>query len=614
MSLVPSCFKEFLSSEENTSPGTLSDGQSDNENLQVPVVCLPSDFELKDDVIIAAPLFIYTEEDDCNEETGECQEKAILGNVVVRSKFVTFKNLKFNGAIDVQTTDNTSSLTLELCELNLKKGTREHAIKVGQKSKLIVKKSKFINLERTGIYANQYSHVEVYDSVFVNFIQSAIIMNQFSSSFIKNTTFKNVRRSSIFLNSQATCDIDHCTFSGYGDHTISINQGAKANITFTKFQDLDHHGIYVMNKGELNASKLSFKNITFAGIYLCNSSKGDIKQSEFNDMPGNAILLNNSSLKIDGCHFRNIDGPVLTVTGHESSAEFLNSSTKTCKSHAFILKDASAPVFDNLAISNVSGHCFSISAFSRPLIKKCVINKCGNSAFSVFNGAAPLITKNTITNSVFLDTFSCGMPLCSQNHIYCENTMKASNLISIHHRGAGEFAENNLCILDGKQQFSVFDGKLTLLGDIPLKAKENLRKPADLEHLYQEITKQEWKEHIQIMSEGNIDLNQSVECFGCHSKKSEVFLIPCGHKIFCEECANHCQICPLCQMPVESITHMQKSENDHCLTCGHLSDCISLPCGHLSKCYGCSSIGSSSTKICPTCKKPITATSPLFVL
>lgn len=581
--------------------------ESFGDQLQ-PCVNLPGGFERKEEFIISSPICIATE--------NEAEDRAILGQVTIRSQNVKLKNIKIVGTIDIQrlVDGNGSSLTIEDCEIVLPKSVMNHAVKVSQNSSLFVKNCIFHDLERVGIYANRDSSIIVEDSSFINFTQTAINMNQNTKSTILRSSFRNIKRSSIFLAANSESVISECTFAGSGQHTVSINQGAKANITNSKFSNLNHHAIYLHNKGELIADYLEFSNVELSAVYIASSSAA-IYHSTFEDLPGNAILSTFSTLTVEFCTFRNLYGPALTLSGYSSETSFKNSKIRNCSTHAFIIKESSAPVFDTLAISKINNYCFSISNLSRAIVRHCVINKCGNAAFCVSNGATPLIESNRILKSSFIESFGFGQPFAIGNIVTADDTMHTDRFVSIHHRGEGKFSDNSLSLLEGSVPFSVYKGKLTLNGDLPASERTMMQSKEEIYDCLERMHAMEHKEFEKMMLEGNTSSIKTIACFKCNGKQSDVYFFPCGHRVLCEDCARDCKECPLCKLPVS--TYARKIETEDCNTCTvchQPSNSICLPCGHTCDCYSCLASVAQNARVCHKCKKPAAAISPLFVL
>ena len=97
-------------------------------------------------------------------------------------------------------------------------------------------------------------------------------------------------------------------------------------------------------------------------------------------------------------------------------------------------------------------------------------------------------------------------------------------------------------------------------------------------------------------------------CLKCNKNKRDYFLLDCGHKVYCKECAEEAfrnkEECPLCRFPIEKVTNgFGASNEDMCLICCEkLSNCIILPCGHMGICSECMENWFSKKKSCPICR------------
>ena len=96
-----------------------------------------------------------------------------------------------------------------------------------------------------------------------------------------------------------------------------------------------------------------------------------------------------------------------------------------------------------------------------------------------------------------------------------------------------------------------------------------------------------------------------IKCHGC-DQGANTICSPCGHHIWCEECAHKalnaskCAMCPKCASKVVKTSKVFPSEN--CLVCmDKAPDTTILPCGHKCICYECSISLWNKRKQCPMC-------------
>lgn len=76
----------------------------------------------------------------------------------------------------------------------------------------------------------------------------------------------------------------------------------------------------------------------------------------------------------------------------------------------------------------------------------------------------------------------------------------------------------------------------------------------------------------------------------CHVRPCDCFLLECGHKVYCKECAMKAKEtggkCPLCRFPIDDIsTGFNIGEDDTCIIYfENKGDCMIQPCGHIGVC------------------------------
>lgn len=99
-------------------------------------------------------------------------------------------------------------------------------------------------------------------------------------------------------------------------------------------------------------------------------------------------------------------------------------------------------------------------------------------------------------------------------------------------------------------------------------------------------------------------------CFKCKQHQAEVYLSPCGHCVFCEECAKNEQFCPLCSSAIQKST--KAFDSGQCLICYGPHDTILFPCGHLNICYACAMKLWSEGRKCPECREKVISFRHIF--
>ena len=109
----------------------------------------------------------------------------------------------------------------------------------------------------------------------------------------------------------------------------------------------------------------------------------------------------------------------------------------------------------------------------------------------------------------------------------------------------------------------------------------------------------------------NHELMKKFLCLKCGKNKRNYFILPCGHKALCKECAEKAlsinENCPLCNLATIQISNAFDVNDDKTciICCDNQADCIILPCGHVVACSSCLKKWFDSNPICPFCRNPI---------
>jgi RNA polymerase subunit RPABC4/transcription elongation factor Spt4 len=97
-------------------------------------------------------------------------------------------------------------------------------------------------------------------------------------------------------------------------------------------------------------------------------------------------------------------------------------------------------------------------------------------------------------------------------------------------------------------------------------------------------------------------------CLKCKTSPRNTFLMDCGHRVYCETCANAAkeakELCPICRFPIMNATlGYEANLEDVCLICSERPPtCMIIPCGHRGFCRQCLELWYKSHKFCPACR------------
>ena len=576
------------------------------------IINLNPKFQYIESLILSSqiPLIFQNSDIDNNEN------KPIFGNIQILCGNITFSNMKFVNFIETpKNSDNEILLTFDNCSF-----TSDHK----QKASIITTKNVKLNIQNCFFENINFiailsygSNILINNCTFCNINKSAIIFTKNATAKVKSSKFANIVISAVFLY-KSTVEFDQCFIASTGQRTISLSHSS-AICKNTTLYNLKHHGIH-LTQSEFKGENLKLSQISLSAIYIQNNSKCTLSNSLFEQMPGNGIVLDNSSLTVNKCIFNDIKGPVSTIVGvDQTSATFLNSNIINCKSHAFICKDSSIPVFDHLAISNVDGNCFSLSNFSRASIKHCLIINCKGTAFSVFNGAKHLIDKNRIIQTKFIDIFAGGDPFVINNFISLDPT--TSKTIQIHHNGIGTFSNNFQITRSKPLPFDIINNNPVFSNNLTQLQKQQILDEKKLFQNYLDQCQMNWKDFVALFDSKTTSLfgYKPPLCEICKQNLSSIILSPCGHLILCENCLKTQTVCPLCNLPISNAVPLSKALENSTEKCKKdgikQSNCICFQCNHSCTCYTCEfEQRLKFAHTCSQCNAKTLAVTPIFPL
>jgi hypothetical protein len=100
----------------------------------------------------------------------------------------------------------------------------------------------------------------------------------------------------------------------------------------------------------------------------------------------------------------------------------------------------------------------------------------------------------------------------------------------------------------------------------------------------------------------------SAVCLKCKVNARSAFLMECGHRAYCLECATEAkaakELCPICRFPIVNATlGFEANLEDVCVICSeNPPTCMAIPCGHRGFCRRCMEQWYKSHKFCPACR------------
>ena len=354
------------------------------------------------------------------------------------------------------------------------------------------------------------------------------------------------------------------------------------------FQNTDQNALGVYKSTDFVVEKCTFKKICGTAIQICDQSTGVINENRISDIEGNGVYsTGNSKIECKNNKVTDISYPAFALTNQTVGSLFGN-EIRNIKFSGICVRGAKHVKIEGTHISLTRESGISISDTEECEVVGNRIEKCDIASIEGYNQSRVTICDNDISDIGkygFL-AYTSGYMKAENNRI--EEVGKA--IVKLAYKGGGEFINNrvvncaNQCQCEtSSPYFFSGNGNLPGVTNIPEKVSDTVR-----------------------LDEPYVDHNSL--CLKCNKKPRDYYLIECGHKVYCKDCAelalkNH-ENCPLCRFPIVNVSSgFGASNEDTCIICCEKkSDCIILPCGHMGCCSSCLENWFKNKQCCPICR------------
>lgn len=511
-------------------------------------------------------------------------------------------------------------------------------VKIKCKNFLILNKGDMNNLEIEGSLIIRKTAINIQNCIIHSSDDSVggIIVATTSELHMKNCEVYDGNVPGFFIEQNSIATIEGCHIHDVKHTLFATSVSKSVTINNSKFHDSPHNGVhsyqtpieitnsefYNTNFPSISASysNCTIRNVTVYdieqnGISLENIQDGEISNCTLYRVKATGISANRNSIcKFFNNKFTSIGGNAFHITD-QSEVEIFNNNITDCSYPAFaILLKCNAKVHDNnVHQCDLSGMCIrnanevelydnvfddikdcgvSISDTELAKIRNNKFSNCKVAAIESYNNSTASVENNEIHNIGQCAFFS-----------YAKATMRCTNnnvsnvgqcFARILYRGNGTFIDNNITncpkLLEGSTAGDYYFVNNTGFDDIT--DIEKISKEENIKYQKTEIT------------------NDSKLCLKCHKNEHDCYLHPCGHRIYCHDCAYEAlknkESCFLCRFPIEKILDGYNVEDGEtrCIICAENTiDSIVLPCGHIAFCYDCLTKWFLDNNCCPFCRE-----------
>ncbi|KAK8848326.1 hypothetical protein M9Y10_019389 [Tritrichomonas musculus] len=539
-------------------------------------------------LIIKTPCKIYS---NCNTHI-KCK------HLIVESSGVFLENIFFETTLEFVFSDD---LQISNCNLEKEQTDKDGAI--------LIKKSKNVQINNliiskvqnaSGIFITEKSSV-IADNISIEVTDSSLIKcNEESSLKITNSKFDHSNCNGIFAEN-STIEVEKCSFTNMIFPAICAHN-CNCSIKNNEIRNIEENGITIVKtKKNSDGSNINFVNI--------------IKNNIFSDIQGSGISIwDESVITIDENSISNIQGNGIYISNHSKVTGSKN-EIYDCKHPAIAILLKSDATLENFKISNINYSGICVRDAGKVTIENFEIKNCNDSGISVSDTDECIIKGSSILNCNIAAVEAYNQSKVSVNNcniseikeysflVYTSAELKAEEnniseigkaMVRLIHKGGGDFIKNKIfnCPIqnDGQtsSQYFFFQN-----GEFSSVTNDESRK-------------------TDLISFDEVYDDTNLLCFKCHQNPRDYFLLNCGHKVYCQTCAqealqNH-EKCPLCRMPVSNISEGYEITDGICGVCrDEKPKCLVIPCGHIGYCKECMMQWFLERQSCPFChKEPVT--------
>lgn len=521
--------------------------------------------------------------------SSNCNTVISCPKVIFSSEDIDLQNISFESSIEVK---NLSNFTMIDCYIKNAKSD-------------------------TGISFQNCNSVQI-SNIIITDIEAKVGMLILKNSHVyaKNISINGSMEVIIGCNEESSFYLSDSNFNNHKSRVISITNDCYVEVNNCQISDIIYPAIYV-HKSSGKITNNEIKNVSMNGIVLNNVNSFEIEKNKITDINGSAIsVINDSSCDIHNNIISKVCNNGIYVDNNSQINAYNNELTDIKYPAIAILKKSKATITEN-KISNMNSCGIRVIHGKDIEIKRNEIKDIQECGISILNTKECSVTNNNITNCnvAAIEAYNKSVVNIAENHIsdvkeyaflaYTSGKITAKNntisnvgksMTNLIYKGGGEFTDNKLenCPKQNESNTSspyYFNGN----GDFPGVTNDESKKAESI--------------HFDEITIDNNDL-----CLKCNKKHRQCFLLNCGHKVYCQDCAeesvkNH-QACPLCRLPIVEINEGFTTKNEYCgICCENQADCIVMPCGHIGFCHKCLNHWFQKNQRCPYCQvEPVTYT------
>lgn len=521
-----------------------------------------------------------------NEETGEITLTVPVFNT--KSNFTIFSSCNLNSNCNTVITSDTFQISSS--SVSISNITFESSVVVTNSTNVSIKNCHIKNsqssngaLTITNSENISISHVTIAESNKI----PGLYVNQNSIVTADNLNIQDLEESLVVCHDQSYISITNSTLSNSQANGFYISGQSYVEIGSTSIINTNYPAIYVTGS-ESHIRRCTVQKVKSSGINITQNSTAIVEETTFSEIDGNCIFSSNSKLQTKNNKMSGMVYPGIAVSS-KSKATLSGDSISKISTNGIVARSASEVTIDGCEVFDVKDSGISISDTEQATVQGCKISRCGVTAIETYNNSKSIIKLNeieTIEKFAFM-VYTKGFMHVEGNKI---KDVKLA-MAKLVYKGGGEFVNNFVSGCDVQCQCSTSSYFFFSKNDHFDSITNDKSKVTDDVKLY------------------NCPVVENNLCLNCNKNKRSVFLLDCGHKVFCNDCAQMAlknkENCPLCRFPIVKISNGfgMNIDDDSCIIClENKPDCILMPCGHMGVCSKCIENWFKNKECCPICR------------
>jgi parallel beta-helix repeat protein len=438
-----------------------------------------------------------------------------------------------------------------------------------------------------GLYLRQNARVTAARVTVRNLSESLIVINTGAHFTVSDSFFSDSSANLVYSSGGSQLDMRRCTLSRGAFPGIFMREGMTV-LRENRFEQMKQNGISLNKVRNFVVEENQLEDIQSSAIAVGEESKGVVRGNHLRNIHGNGIYISGSSeVLLEGNTIDEGKFPgIALLLG--TSAVLRQNVIRTVECNGMCLRGAKRVEISGLTVvgstecgisisdtafckidNSVFGDCrvAGIECYNRSKIEVlgCAINNC-QIAFQVYTGAKLRATGNSATNVSQLARVSFG------------GRARVTGTVCTRVQALADAQTTQPCVfsLNGAFEDWTSSPKIANRLGIPL---------------------------VPALEESGARL-----CLKCNALPRAAFLMDCGHRVYCEQCAKNAkeakELCPLCRFPIANTTLGYEVNGDElCMIClENQPTCIAIPCGHCGFCKSCMEYWYKENRTCPACR------------